>query len=156
MNLERVKVLTEEHGVNYFAWGLTADGFLKLPYTKRFLGRPIKNEIMLIEEFSGNVAFKGKVTGKARLVLSSKDLNKVARGDILVATATNPDLLPAMGKAAGFITDQGGITSHASIVARELKKLCIIGTRIATRIIKDGDLVEVDADKGVVKILENN
>ncbi|MBI4779141.1 hypothetical protein HY797_01655 [Candidatus Falkowbacteria bacterium] len=104
------------------------------------------------QEISGNVAFPGKAIGKARIIFSSKDLNKVNRGDILIATTTNPDLLPAMEKAAAFVTDQGGITSHAAIVAREMKKPCVIGTRVATKVLRDGDLVEVDANKGVVHL----
>jgi pyruvate,water dikinase len=52
------------------------------------------------------------------------------------------------------VTDEGGVTCHAAIVAREMKKPCIIGTKIATKVLKDGDLVEVDANKGVVKILK--
>ena len=67
---------------------------------------------------------------------------------------TTPDFVPAMKKASAFITDEGGITCHAVIIAREMKKPCIIGTKIATQILKDGDLVEVDADNGVVRILE--
>jgi len=59
-----------------------------------------------------------------------------------------------MKKAAAFVTDEGGITCHAAIVARELKKPCIIGTKIATQALKDGDEVEVDADKGAVKLLK--
>jgi len=62
--------------------------------------------------------------------------------------------LPAMNKASAFITDEGGITCHAAIVARELGKPCIIGTKIATKVLKDGDEVEVNADKGIVKIIK--
>ena len=59
-----------------------------------------------------------------------------------------------MKKASAFITDEGGITCHASIIARELKKPCIIGTKIATKVLKDGDMVEVDGNIGVIKILK--
>lgn len=67
---------------------------------------------------------------------------------------TNPDYVPAMRKASAFITDEGGILCHAAIVSREMKKPCIVGTKFATQILKDGDLVEVDADIGTVKILK--
>ncbi|PIY96842.1 MAG: hypothetical protein COY66_02870, partial [Candidatus Kerfeldbacteria bacterium CG_4_10_14_0_8_um_filter_42_10] len=63
---------------------------------------------------------------------------------------TNPSLVPAMKKAAAIVTDTGGLTCHAAIVARELNTPCVIGTNIATRVLKDGDLVEVDATRGVV------
>ncbi|MEY3197555.1 MAG: hypothetical protein RL023_25 [Candidatus Parcubacteria bacterium] len=75
-------------------------------------------------------------------------------GDILVSTMTTPDFLPAMKKAAAIITDEGGITCHAAIVARELQKPCIIATKFATQILQDGDIVEVDAHKGSITILE--
>ena len=75
-------------------------------------------------------------------------------GDIMVSVQTMPELLPAMEKAAAFVTDMGGITSHAAIVSREMKTPCIVGTRIATRVLKDGDLVEVDANKGIIKIIK--
>jgi pyruvate,water dikinase len=67
---------------------------------------------------------------------------------------TTPDFMPAMERARAFVTDEGGITCHAGIVARELKKPCIIGTKIATQVLKDGDMVEVDADNGIIKIIK--
>ena len=67
---------------------------------------------------------------------------------------TRPEYLPAMKKAAAFITDEGGITCHAAIIAREMKKPCIIGTKIATQVLKDGDMVEVKANHGLVIILK--
>lgn len=106
------------------------------------------------EVLKGSVAFKGKVTGIAKIVEDVKDLQKVNEGDILVAAETTPDYVVGMKKAAAFVTNQGGITSHAAIVARELRKPCIIGTRVATKVLKDGDLVEVDADSGAVRVLE--
>ncbi len=102
----------------------------------------------------GMIAYKGKVTATAKIVLSVSDMNKVNEGDILVSSSTNPDLIVAMGMAGAFVTDMGGITSHAAIVSREMKKPCIVGTRNATRLIKDGDLIEVDADNGIVKIIK--
>ena len=71
-----------------------------------------------------------------------------------MAGMTTPEYLPAMEKAAAFVTDEGGILCHAAIVARELKKPCIVGTQYATKIFKDGDLVEVDAEKGVVRKID--
>lgn len=107
-----------------------------------------------IHEFSGQVAFVGKVRGPVKIVNTISDMHKVIEGDVLVSIATNPDILPAMKKAVAFVTEQGGITSHAAIVSREMKKPCIVGTKIATKVLKDGDIVEVDAEKGIVRILE--
>lgn len=106
-----------------------------------------------VKEFSGNTAYKGHAVGKVKIVKTARDNAKFAKGDILVSIITTPNLAPAMQKAAAIITDEGGITCHAAIFAREMKKPCVTGTRIATKVLKDGDLVEVDADKGVVKIL---
>jgi len=107
-----------------------------------------------LQELRGQVARPGKVRGRVKLVFGYQHNTKVKRGDILVAVSTSPQLLPAMKLAAAFVTDMGGITSHAAIVARELKVPCIVGTKIATKILRDGDLVEVDANKGIVKIIK--
>ena len=63
-------------------------------------------------------------------------------------------MMPALIKAAAIVTDEGGVTSHAAIVSRELGIPCVVGTKIATKVLKDGDLVEVDANNGIVKILK--
>ena len=107
-----------------------------------------------IHEFSGKVAYTGKVIGKVRIVLEFRDMFKFQEGEVLVSSMTVPDFLPVMKKAVAFITDEGGITCHAAIIAREMKKPCIIGTKIATQILKDGDMVEVDANTGKIRILE--
>jgi phosphoenolpyruvate synthase/pyruvate phosphate dikinase len=104
-----------------------------------------------VTRIHGSVAYMGIVTGKVKIVNSVRDIGKVSEGDILVSVQTNPDLLPAMKKAAAIVTDTGGITCHAAIVAREIKTPTLIGTKIATKVFKDGDMVEVDADKGVVR-----
>ncbi len=102
----------------------------------------------LLKGFS---ASPGYAKGVAKVVLSSKDFHKLHAGEILITTMTSVDFVPVMERAAAFVTNEGGITSHAAIVAREMNKPCIIGTRIATKVLKDGDLVEVDAFRGIVK-----
>ena len=104
-------------------------------------------------KISGFTACKGRIIGRVKVVLNSKAQSKVRKGDVMVACMTTPDFLPCMEKAAAFITDEGGITCHAAIVAREMNKPCIIGTKFATKVLKDGDLVEVDANQGIIKIL---
>lgn len=79
---------------------------------------------------------------------------KVSAGDVVVSPMTTPDLLPAMKLSSAIVTDEGGLTCHAAVVARELGKPCVIGTKIATKVLKDGDTVEVDAEKGIVRIIE--
>ena len=114
----------------------------------------LNEKIENVQEIKGNIGNKGKVTGRVVIVFTPKDQAKLEKGMILVAPETTPDFIPVMGKASAFITDLGGITSHAAIVAREMNKPCIIGTKIATKVLKDGDLVEVDAEKGIVRIIK--
>lgn len=104
-----------------------------------------------LNDFRGISASLGKAIGRVKVVSSAKEIGKVEKGDILVAVMTRPDYVPAMRKAAAIVTDEGGITSHAAIVSRELKIPCVIGTKIATRVLKDGDEVEVNANHGVVR-----
>lgn len=107
-------------------------------------------------ELKGMIAFKGKATGRVKIVNSVRDMAKVEEGDVMVSFSTNPSLVPAMNKAAAIVTNAGGVTCHAAIVSRELRIPCIIGAKDATKILKDGDLVEVDAEKGVVRVLEQS
>jgi phosphohistidine swiveling domain-containing protein/DNA-binding Xre family transcriptional regulator len=102
----------------------------------------------------GQTASQGYAKGKARLVLNQKDFLSFREGEILIAGMTRPEYLPVMKKAAAFVTNEGGITCHAAIVAREMGKPCIIGTRNATELIKTGDLIEVRANHGTVRILK--
>jgi phosphohistidine swiveling domain-containing protein len=106
------------------------------------------------KEVKGTIGSKGKATGRVRIVLVEGDLSKVSDGDVLVALTTNPAYTPAMSKAVAFVTDQGGITCHAAIVAREMGKPCIVGTQNATKVLKEGDLIEVDGDSGTVRKLQ--
>jgi phosphohistidine swiveling domain-containing protein len=99
----------------------------------------------------GFAASRGIARGPVRIIESAQDIGRVQEGDVLVAVMTRPDYLPAMKKAVAFVTDEGGVTCHAAIVAREMRKPCVIGTKSATKILKDGELVEVDADQGVVR-----
>lgn len=102
------------------------------------------------ESITGKTGYGGKVMGKVRIVLDAHEPGDFHDGDILVTGMTRPDFVPLMRRAGAIVTDEGGITCHAAIVARELKKPCIIGTKIATKVLSDGDMVEVDADKGIV------
>jgi phosphoenolpyruvate synthase/pyruvate phosphate dikinase len=112
-----------------------------------------KEEIKETNEIKGTVANKGYAKGIVKVLHTKSDIHKIEKGNILVISMTTPDYISAMEKAAAFVTDEGGILCHAAIIGREMNKPCIIGTKIATKIFKDGDLVEVDADKGVVKVI---
>ena len=104
-----------------------------------------------VMELKGQCASLGNARGAVKIVNGPADMAKMNKGDILVAYATNPDIVPAMRKASAIVTDQGGVTCHAAIVSRELGIPCVIGTKIATKVLKDGETVEVDAAAGVVR-----
>lgn len=98
----------------------------------------------------GMAASPGIEHGKARIVHDLNELSKVEKGDVLVTKMTNPDMVPAMRRASAIVTDEGGLTSHASIVSRELGISCVVGTENATKKIKEGEVVSVDGTHGEV------
>jgi len=100
----------------------------------------------------GTIAYPGKVIGKVYKAFHGVKISKP--GYVLVTNATKPEDTPLLRKFAAIITNEGGILSHIAIVAREFKIPSIMSTKIATKVLKDGDLVEVDAEKGVVKVLK--
>lgn len=103
-------------------------------------------------ELKGECGYPGEIVrGKVCIVNRVTDMDAFEDGDVLVSNVTDPSLLPAMKRASAFVTDQGGLTCHAAIVARELKTPCIVGTKIGTKVFKNGDMVEVDATKGIVR-----
>lgn len=99
---------------------------------------------------SGMPASPGLVTGPVKLIKNSKQIGKVARGDVLVAEMTSPDFVPAMRRAVAIVTNEGGQTSHAAIVSRELGIPCVVGTGEATKVLEDGQVVTVDGAGGKV------
>ena len=122
----------------------------------------IIQQVLKKGSLNGQVGNMGRAKGKVvRLLVADyhnqEKLDKLGQESnfILVTPMTQPELVPFMKKAAAFVTDEGGITCHAAIIARELKKPCIIGTKIATKVLRDGDMVEVDANSGIVKILRS-
>ena len=121
----------------------------ELAEIKRELEEKIETEAL-----KGTTAYPGKVKGRVRVIKIVKDVQKLQKGEILVASMTTPDMTIAIHKATAIVTDEGGITCHAAICSRELKIPCLIATRNATKVLKDGDTVEVDADIGTVKILK--
>lgn len=104
-----------------------------------------------LREVAGTGATTGTAVGKARVIVSFSELKFMQRGEILVTSMTTPDFVQAMKKAAGIVTDEGGVLCHAAIVSRELGLPCVVGTRTATKVFKTGELVEVRANHGVVR-----
>jgi phosphohistidine swiveling domain-containing protein len=118
----------------------------------------LENEYMKEEAIlNGSIGNKGYYKGKVKIVPFDikanldEEINKMEKGDVLVSGSTGPEMILACKKAGAIITDEGGILSHAAVISRELNIPSVIGTKIATEILKDGDLVEVDADKGIVR-----
>lgn len=103
---------------------------------------------------TGTVASQGYARGVARIILGREDFGKFKKGEVLVTGMTRPDFLPVMKMAIGIVTNEGGLTSHAAIVSRELGVPCIIGTKRATQAIKTGDIIEVRAHHGTVRIVQ--
>ena len=112
----------------------------------------IKQEPLLI----GEAASLGVASGTVKIVSNASQLGKVQKGDILVAEMTSPDFVPAMKRATAIVTDLGGRTSHAAIVSREMGIPCIVGTRKATTILKDGQEVTVAVDASQGRIYQGN
>ena len=95
-------------------------------------------------------ASKGKVQGKVKIILDPNDSYKLKEGEILVTIMTNPLFVPAMKKAVAIVTDVGSQLCHAAIVSRELGIPCVVATKKATKVLKDGMEVIVDGSKGKV------
>ena len=114
----------------------------------------VAQEEIKTDKIQGYGACKGIVKGPVKKIGNKFEIHKINKGDVLVAEFTTPDFVPAMEKSVAIVTDIGGITSHTAIVSRELGIPCVIGTKIATKVLKDGDIVEVDANKGIVRKIE--
>ena len=108
----------------------------------------MKNKII-----SGVSASKGKANGRVKIILKDGDYKKFKKEDVIVTNLTIPEHAVYVRQASAVILEQGGVTSHFAKKARELKKPCIVSTDKATEILKDNDLVEVDANKGIIKVL---
>lgn len=133
------------------------DGKIYLSSFEKFLEEN-KFEVFnenLGEGIKGDVAYGGIVKAPVKVVLSVEDFGKFNEGDILVTSMTTPKFTRIMGMASGIITDEGGVTCHASIVARELKKPCLVGCKNATQNLKDGDIVVLNANQGTVEKIES-
>ncbi len=114
----------------------------------------VKDGKNLGSELKGIGVINKSFRGRVKVCAGFKEaISKIKSGDILVCPMTTPEYVPAMKKAGALITDEGGITCHAAIIARELKIPCIVGTKNATQVLKDGDKVEMDAGRGTIKIL---
>jgi phosphoenolpyruvate synthase/pyruvate phosphate dikinase len=125
--------------------------------TRKF--KEVVHEKETSDEITGQVAALGKYTGKVRKVVAGdletlkESIQNFQQGEVLLTTMTQPNMMVIAKRAGAIVTDEGGITSHAAIISRELKIPCIVGCMHAMRTLKDGEVVEVDAVNGVVRKL---
>lgn len=122
---------------------------------RTFFDREVRKESREeARQFEGIIASAGKYVGRARVISHPRELNNFKKGEILVAQMTSPEYVVAMKKAGAIITDRGGVTCHAAVVSRELGVPCVVGTGNATKILKTGDLVELNANHNSVRIIK--
>lgn len=145
---EKIFIFLQIDGGKFFYTGQEA---------KNIEQQAFATQINKTTEVKGIIANPGVVRGKAHVILPKsftylqKAMHKFKKGEILITTMTQPNLLLIMKKAAAIVTNQGGVTSHAAVLSREIGIPCVVGTLTATDLFKTGDLIEVDATKGVVK-----
>jgi phosphoenolpyruvate synthase/pyruvate phosphate dikinase len=106
--------------------------------------------ILPTRKLAGIPASRGKYAGKAKLVLRVDMVDTVEAGDVMVASSTTPELIIGILRAGAVVTNRGGVTSHAAVIAREFRKPCVVGCVNATRMIRDGSMVTVDGTSGIV------
>jgi phosphohistidine swiveling domain-containing protein len=140
-----------EKRFNGFLWDIKTDKWYYGTDADEYI-KQIDTEPEISQDIvKGVVANKGKATGEVVIVLGTVDFHKIKKGCILVAHMTAPWYTPHIPKVKAIVTDEGGIGTHAAVKSREFGIPCIIGTKIATKVLKDGDMVEVDAEKGIVR-----
>lgn len=161
------RVLTDEELVRLTAYGRKLEEYyghpqdvefaiekttIRIVQTRAVTTETRKTEVKIEgrQLLRGMGASPGIATGKVKLVRGIDDITKIEQGDILVTAMTSPDLVPTMSKSAAIVTDLGGSTSHAAIVSREMGIPAVVGTENATRLLKDGQIVTVDAYNGIV------
>lgn len=152
---EKVKDVSDRHVYSFVKWDndnkklIIFSGGEAYRKIKELEKEIPKNEVI------GTPASKGYAKGRVRIIPFSinpeKYLNKFKEGEILVSTTTGPEMVVIMEKAAAIVTDEGGLMSHAAIVSREFGIPCVVGTKYATEVFKDGDEVEVNANNGFVR-----
>ncbi len=166
--VEEITAFFKGHKINLDEIKQRRNGYASIienDHTKIIIGNEAKKYFYLcaekfenVTQIRGRIASKGIVRGRARLIsFTAPDYDKQVaafqKSEILVTGMTRPQIVHLCGLASAIVTDEGGITSHAAVISRELGIPCIIATVNATKIIKTGDMIEVDAEKGVVKIL---
>ena len=157
-DVQAVRGITERSSRQHGRWILVSIGgearLLESPEDADLLAELLIPKVSAdATSITGTIGNKGRAEGRVKVILNVDEFHKMEPGDVLVTTMTTPDFVILMQKASAIVTDIGGLLSHAAIISREINKPCIIGAKIATTVLKDNDLVEVDANEGVVRIL---
>jgi len=152
---EEIKDCSERHVYSFVKWNDEGKNLIISSGGEAYRKiRELEKE-MPKEEVLGTSASKGYAKGKVRIIPFSMNpeehLHKFQDGEILISTTTGPEMVVIMEKAAAIVTDEGGLMSHAAIVSREFGIPCVVGTKYATEVFKDGDEIEVNANNGVVR-----
>ena len=151
ISVDYLKINERKHG--YIIFFFDEKNFL---FSGKDINKFMEKEkgIMEVKEITGNIVYIGKMEGRAKIVKKASELSKLKKGDILITPMTTVDYIPYLDKISAIVTDEGGIACHAAIVAREFKIPAIVGTKYATKVLKDNDLIEVDAYKGIIRKLK--
>lgn len=136
-----------DHGQEFVASGRKYQVLLQ-PYQKN-----AKTNFKFTEDIHGSVANRGTAIGRVIICKDLESIQKVKKGDVIVASMTRPEFMPALKIASAIVTDEGGVTCHAAILSRELGIPAVIGTKIATKVLRDGMNVEVRANHGLIRII---
>lgn len=151
---DKRRVLSRVDGVLFFVGGFIKEKKEYYGVKAHGLNSFLEKLILKKKNLKGMTGFRGIVRGEVKVIKDKNDFYKMKRGNILVAPNTRPEYVPIMKMAGAIISEEGGITCHSAIVARELKIPCIVGVQGVMLLLKDGDKVEVDANNGLVKIIK--
>ncbi len=157
---EELKKRREKYLIYYYLGHITLFTGEDASKVRNILIKKLNTDVTIIKGMTTNRGYiKGRVkilkTENLKQVTNAKEFTEFTKEHILVTGMTNPALVPIIERVGGIITDEGGITCHASIISREFNIPCIVGTRIATQVLKDDDLVELDANKGIIKKIKH-
>lgn len=149
-NINSLKYTPSANGFYYFKNGkMTKISYSKSTYLFQLINK--KENKKLPPFVFGTVAMQGNTFGKAKIIKLRKDYSKIKKGNIIILPMSTPDIIPFLKEVKGIITDEGGLTSHASIIAREMNIPCIVGTKTSTSIFKDNEMILLNATKGFAK-----
>jgi len=155
LNGEKMKDVSERHVYSFITWDKEKKELNILSGSEAYKKIRELDKDLPKNEVIGECACSGIARGRVRIVANLRHLLKFKKGEILVAGTTGPEKVVAIEKAAAIVTEEGGMMSHAAIISREFDIPCVVGTKYATKVFKDGDFIEVNANNGVVRKIDD-